>query len=421
MSRLEAAAPAAMTAGKTTGEWGRNWPVLLPSLAGITLAGVNGYTLGVMIPPLEQEFGWSRAAISLGPLIISAMGLFGAPIVGIAIDRFGPRRIAIIGVMVYCCALAFVSTTGSDIASWWLHWAILGVGTMFILPTVWATAINSLFVVHRGKALAVALCGTGLCAAIVPIVTQMLIAGYGWRGAYVGLALLGAAIVLPLVLVFFRGTADIAAKPGQTAAPQSLPGLTAREGFRAPSFYLLSGAVLLFGFSSIALTVNSVPVLRSHGFDAATAAAIAGLIGIGSISGRLGGGFLLDLFDAKKVAAAAALLPSITVALFMAFPGSLAPVAIGALLLGLSAGAEVDACAYLAARHFGLRSFGTLFGAINGIVLFGAGVAPLAANYAYDVTGTYHSVLIALVPISAAAAALFMALPRYPEWPEQGA
>lgn len=399
-----------------SGEW-RHWPVLLPSVAGITLAAVNGYSLGVMIGPLEREFGWSRTAISIGPLIISCMGLVGGPLVGLGIDRFGPRRIAIIGVLAYCCALAFVSTAGGDVSSWWTRWAILGVGAMFVAPTVWTAAINSLFAVHRGKALAFALCGTGLSAAFVPIVTNALITAYGWRGAYVGLALLGAGIVLPLVLFFFRGAADAArAKSAEANPAAALPGLNAREGFKSAAFLKLASAVLVFGVGSIALTVNAVPVLRTQGFDAATAAWLAGLIGIGSIAGRLGGGFLLDHFDAKKVAAAAALSPLLTVALFLLFPGSVAPVAIGALFLGLSAGAEVDACAYLAARHFGMRSFGTLFGAINGLVLFGAGIAPLAANYAYDQTGTYHYMLVSVVPLGILAASLFLALSRYPDW-----
>lgn len=407
-----------MTAGPSgTGEW-RHWPILLPSVAGIMLAAVNGYSLGVMIEPLEQEFGWSRTEISIGPMIISFMGLIVAPIVGGGIDRFGPRRIAIIGVVIYCCALAFVSTAHGDIWSWWLRWALLGVGSMFVLTTVWAAAINSFFSVHRGKALAFALCGTGLSAAVTPLVTDMLIKGYGWRGAYVGLAALGAIIVLPLVLWFFRGASDTRRADAKAPLADSTPGLGLRDGLTAPAFVKLAAAVLLFAISSIALTVNAVPVLRSQGFDTSTAAWMAGLIGIGSIIGRLGGGFLLDRFDAKKVAAAAAVCPVMTVVLLTLFPDSVGAVAVGVLFLGLSAGTEVDACAYLAARHFGMRKFGTLFGTINGVVLFGSGIAPVVANYVYDVTGTYFYLLLSVVPIILVAASLFLMLGRYPDWSE---
>ncbi|MDB5726278.1 MAG: hypothetical protein JWQ16_3032 [Novosphingobium sp.] len=399
------------------GEWRQHWPMLMPCVVGIMMAAVNGYSLGVIMGPLERETGWSRTEISMGPMIISVMALFAAPIVGSGIDRFGPRKVAIIGTVIYCSALAFVATASGDIMSWWTRWAILGLGTMFVLPTVWTAAINSLFSANRGKALAIALCGTGLSAAVVPVLTNAMIQWNGWRGAYIGLAMISAAIVLPLVLLFFRGATDVTAHSSKPLVPaEALPGLTRREGFRSPSFLKLAGAVLLFGITSCALTVNAVPVLISEGLDASTAAWIATLIGLGSIAGRLGGGFLLDHFNANKIAAGGSFAPVVTVVLFIAFPGSELALAAGLLILGLSAGTEVDACSYLAARHFGMRSFGALFGAINGLVLFGAGMAPIAANMVYDFTGNYHAVLISVAPLSLMAGILFLALGRYPDF-----
>ena len=79
------------------------------------LSGLHGYSLGVMIVPLEQELGWTRAQISAGPLIISCIGLFAGPVVGLGIDRIGPRPIAIAGVLSTCSAIAFLATTTSDV------------------------------------------------------------------------------------------------------------------------------------------------------------------------------------------------------------------------------------------------------------------------------------------------------------------
>ncbi len=83
-------------------------------------------------------------------------------------------------------------------------------------------------------------------------------------------------------------------------------------------------------------------------------------------------------------------------------------------IIGLSVGAEVDACAYLAARHFGLRNFGALFGAINGVMLFTNGLAPMIANYVYDVTRSYHIFLWSTLPLCSAAAILFLSIGAYP-------
>lgn len=399
-------------------EWRRHWTVLIPCAAGITLVSVHTYSLGVMIGPLEQEFGWSRTQISVGSLIIAFIALLIGPLVGIGIDRYGPRRIGLLGVLFYCIALAAVATTSRDISSWWVRWIVLGIASMFIMPTVWTAAINGFFDKSRGMALAIALCGTGVAAAFVPSLSHSLIEGYGWRGAYVGLAATCFLATAPLIYFFFRGPADHQPGVGRPdgGRPTMLVGLSAREGLTSPSFLKLAGAALIFAVAASTLTANAVPVLLAQGFERATAAAMAGLIGVGSIIGRLCGGYLLDRLDAKKVAAASVIAPVVTVTIFLTLPGALWPAAIGCFVLGLSVGTELDACAYLAARYFGMRSFGTLFGTINGLLLFGNGVAPVAANYVYDVTDSYHLVLMAISPACVLAAVLFALLGRYPDF-----
>ena len=395
-------------------EW-RHWMVIMPSLAGMMLSGLYGYSLGVMLVPLEQEFGWTRAQIAIGPLIVSCIALVAGPLVGMAIDRVGPRPIAMAGVVLTCCAVAFLSTATSGIESWWLRWVLLGLAVTMIAPTVWTTAINSLFDRNRGKALAIVLCGTGLIAAIAPPLTNGLVEAHGWRTAYVLLAAGAGAVVLPLVLAFFRSAKD--RNGASEAGPaQALTGLTAREGFRSAIFYKLAIAFFIFGTGAIAMTTIVVPLLRSKGFGAAEAAAMAGLVGVGSIAGRVAGGFLLDWIDASKVAAVSVLAPVLSSLLLIALPGSAIQAMAACLLLGLAVGTEVDACAYLAARHLGMRSFGSLFGTINGLLLFGAGLAPVLANHVYDLTRSYDPVLWGLIPMCGFSALLFLLLGRYPDF-----
>ena len=397
--------------GPGFGELRSHWRVLPPCMIGIMLCSTHGYSLGVMIPSLEREFGWARAEISLGMMIISLIALFAAPTVGMAIDRFGPRRIALSGILVFSFGLAMLSQA-SDLASWLLLWVLLAVGNMMILPTVWTKAINYYFDRNRGIALAIALCGTGIAATCVPALTHVLIESHGWRGAYIGLGAVGAALTLPVAWLLFRMPDG---GPAATAAnTPPVTGLSAREGLLQPRFLKLAGATLLFSVTICALTTNLVPVLLSRDLTPATAAGIAGLLGIGSITGRLVGGLLLDRFDAARVAAASVAMPVVTVALLLAFPGP-AVAAAACLILGLAVGTEVDCCAYLAARHFGLKSFGTLFGAMNGLMLFGNGIAPVLANHVYDVTHSYDIVLWAQVPACLGTMLLFLLLGPYPD------
>lgn len=398
-----------------TSELRRHWRVLPPSLAGITLCAVHGYSLGVMIAPLEAEFGWSRAAISGGLFIIAMLALVCAPLTGHAVDRFGPRRIALTGVVIYCVLLSMLSLATGDVWTWWLLWGLVGIGNMLILPTVWTKAINARFDKARGIALALALCGTGLAAAVVPVLGQWLVSGWGWRGAYVGLAALGFLLAFPLAWFLF----DPPAAPGTPKAeppPEYDQGVSAADGYRMASFFKLAGAIWLFSLMICALTTNAVPVMLAQGLTPATAAATAGLVGIGSITGRLLGGYLLDRFDAATIAAISVLMPIGTVGLLLGFPGSTAAAAAAALVLGLAVGTEVDCCAYLAARHFGTKAFGALFGTMNGLMLFGNGIAPVVANHVYDVTLSYDLVLWAQIPGCILTAALFLWLGPYPRF-----
>ena len=399
-------------------EWRRSWTVLIPSLAGIILCAVHGYSLGVVIPSLEREFGWSRTEITSGPLIISLIALLVAPLVGLSIDRWGPRRIALVGVVLFCSALAFTSTATSNVFSWWLRWALLGFANMFILPTVWTTAVNSLFEKNRGMALAIALSGTGVCAAVVPSLTNYLVEQGGWRHAYIGLGLISFIVVAPAVIFLFHGATDRARaknRSGGLAAPTPIiAGMAPGRGLRSTTFLKLAGAVLVFTMAGSGLTANAVPILRAQGIDGATAAGLAGLIGIGSIIGRLGGGYLLDRFDAKKVAAISVATPIAPMLMFLLLPQVPWIAGLGCFIIGLSVGTEVDAAAYLAARHFGMRSFGTIFGSINGVMLFINGLAPIGASYVYDMTTSYDLALWLGIPISLTASVLFLLLSPYP-------
>lgn len=401
-----------MSPSQSPSEWRSHGTLLLPCLAGISLVSVHGYSLGVMMSPLEQEFGWSRAEISSGNMVIALVSFFLSPLVGVMIDRVGPRPIAVTGVIAYCAILASFSTISDDIVSWVMRWGILGLASTMILPTVWMTAINGVFDRNRGKALAIALLGTGLSAAFVPSLANMLMGEFGWRGAYIAMAAIMGVIVLTLVLLFFFGATD--RRVGKAGATATLPGLTLRAGLRSRAFIRLTTAVFVFGVTSLALTINAVPILETRGFGRTVAAGIAGLLGIGSIIGRLGGGLLLDRIDAKKVAAASVFAPILSISLLLLAPGTSAVAAIAMLLLGLALGAEVDACSYLAARHFGMRSFGSLFGTIIGFTVFGTGMAPVLANYIYDLTGSYDPFLWGTLPLCLFSSLLFLSLGRYP-------
>src|SRR6202008_1871909 len=163
---------------------------------------VYGYSTGVMIAPLQAEFGWSRTQISSGPAVVAIVGVVLSPFMGMAIDRFGPRQVALVGVVLVSVALAMLSATSGNIWSWRVHWFLLSIAGLFVTFTVWTSAIARLFNAARGIAMAVAMCGVSIGALITPMMAYVLVEQFGWRLAYIGLAASWGALAATLVYFF---------------------------------------------------------------------------------------------------------------------------------------------------------------------------------------------------------------------------
>jgi MFS family permease len=400
-------------------EWRDHWPVVLSSAAGVALGSIHMYSLGVMIAPLEEEFGWSRTQITSGMVITSLFSILFSPLMGMLIDRIGPRRIALTGVSFYFCTVLLLSRATSEIYTWWSMWTLLGISLLFIKPTVWVTAISSLFSSSRGMALAFILSGTGISSLLTPMLAYYFTEHYGWRSAYVLLACVWALPVLPLIYFFFTSSLDSHRRSSKTVTSKIpvLSGITAAMGFRSLTFYKLAIASLLMAVASVSLVVNLVPILTSKELPRATAVAIAGIVGISQVTGRLLAGYLVDRCEARIVAAICVLLPVSTSLVLLLFPISAPAAVIAVVILGLCAGGELDAAAYLASKHFGMLNFGTLFGAITGVMTLGVGMGPVLASFVYDLTGSYNLVLWAVIPLAMVASYLFWSLGSYPNFP----
>lgn len=403
-------------------EWKRNWTVVLAASAGMSLAALSTSSFGVMVIPIEQDLGWTRTEISTGPTLIAAVVFALSTFLGSVIDRIGPRKIGLAAVLIICGALAMMSQIGASLWAWWAIWAAVGLGSA-VMPTVWLKPVSTNFVHGRGLAIAVVLCGTGLSSFVVPSLANRLVEAYGWRLAYLGLAGIWCAFVLPLVLLFLRNGAQagpLAPSESEKAPAAPLVGLTAREGFTSFKFYRLLLAVWCSTFFSTALVLNLVPVLRSTGLAGATAASIAGLAGF-SIVGRFASGWLLDRFNASWIAALASLIMILLPGSLLIFPSSVPAAMAAVFVFGLMGGALLPSIAYLTSRHMGPRSFGTFYGTINAVNSIGVGLGPLLANVLYDRTGSYGMTMWAAMPMFAIGAGLFLSLGRYPVLEAPGA
>lgn len=398
-------------------EWKKGWPLVLATFFGVVLGAVYIYGIGLFIQPLEKEFGWSRAQITGGMTIVSIVSVFGAPFVGVLIDRWGPRRFALVGSLLFCAAIAGLSLAGPAIESWWALWVGIALAVLVMSPTLWSAAVSSRFTRSRGLALAVVLTGTGLASSVLPALANMLIASFGWRSAFLALAGGCAAVVFPLMFFFFHDARDQARRTSKipAGAAVDLPGWTLREGLHRRQFYQLVLAALITTGVVVAFAVHLVPLLGTYGMQRTDAAKLAGLLGIMSVIGRLTVGHLLDRMPGTRVGAVSVLLPVGAALALLIAPGSTTGAAIAIAFLGLAIGGEYDAIIYLSTRYFGLRNYGALFGYVASALQIGVGVGPLLAGAVYDGTGGYTAFLIAVIPLCVIASLMLLTLGRYPD------
>jgi len=126
---------------ESTGKSPQDWLVVFTSTLALAVSVTHVYSTGLFIVPIETEFGWSRAQITAGLAVVSVISVVFAPFVGMVVDRIGSRRIALPGMILYCTALALLSTTTQSIWHWWAMWGLLAFGWPQ-LPGVSSNAVD---------------------------------------------------------------------------------------------------------------------------------------------------------------------------------------------------------------------------------------------------------------------------------------
>lgn len=389
---------------------------ILPVVAalGYATSVIHIYGLGPYIEPIQEAFGWSRTQVTSGLTIATVINAVFCIAIGMLVDRIGPRTVGLVGVLLTTGAFALLGTATGEQANWILLWGMLAFATLPVQATIWTSAVASRFATSRGMALAVTLSGASLAATVFPLLATWLIDTYGWRTAFAVEGGIWVAITFPLLLLFFRGARDVKSAEQQEATSMAAPltGVSAAEGLRSLVFARLFVASVLFTFTIIALVVHFIPILTNAGTERLAAASVASLIGISSVVGRLGTGYLLDHFRASRVGAVIFLLPILAcVLLLQGGPNALAQSA-AAIVIGLTLGSEIDVIVYLTTKHFGLKNFGTIYGGLLTALSIGTAFGPLAAAAVYDHSGSYVPFLLLTIVFMAGSSLALASLPQ---------
>ena len=393
-------------------------------------AGFYWLGFGVFFLPLAVEFNTNRTTLA-GAMAIAQLegGLLG-PIDGYLVDRFGPRRMMVIGISIMGVGFILMSMVDSLFMFYTVYLLLISLGMSVGIRVPAIVAPTNWFVKKRGMALGITTSGVGIGGIFVPMLGWLII-NLGWRPTAViaGLGIL--AIGLPLSIVMRHKPEQYGMLPdGQKMAPVATPKTNVSqdqsfkadqelpdeedtevsygmiEALRTPVFWFLS---IVFGLRQLiigAIGLHQVPFLIDIGIDPQMAATVLGMTAIASIMGRLGFGWLADRIPKRFVmastiglaASGAFILANVTMWWHLIF---------FVLVYGVGWGGGATLMSVVRAEYFGRRAFGTISGMMDFVQMFGLVLGPVFAGFVYDLTNSYY-VAFMIFTISGALASAMM-------------
>jgi sugar phosphate permease len=402
------------------------WTVAAVTFVVLLVAAGIRSTPGVLLVPLEEEFGWSRASISAAVAVnLVLYGLIG-PFAAAVINRFGVRRTlatALVALATGVGLTAIMRERWQLVLLWGL---VVGTGTGFTAIVLGATLVNRWFASRRGTVLGALTASTATGQLVFLPVLASLAVGYGWRAPVLlmaGLALLTAPLAALLIRDFpsdvglapYGGTERDAVVVSSATHPAraALDGL--RDGLRSGEFRLLAGTFFICGASTNGLVgTHLIPACADHGIPAVAAAGLLAAMGVFDLVGTTASGWLTDRWDSRKLLGWYYGLRGLSL---FALPTALAGPAPArwafAIFYGLDWVATVPPTARLAADAFGRERVGIMFGWIVAAHQLGAATAAWGAGAARSALGDYQPAFLAAGALCLVAAGIFLR-PRAP-------
>lgn len=382
------------------------WIVFAAASIVFLSAGTFFYGFSLLVGPLTEEFGWSRASISIGFSLRTELGGIAAPVVGFAVDRMGVRRITLVGVVIVAVGLVMMSRMES-LLFFYLAVIVIAIGMSGTGGATASAVISHWFRRQRGRALGFMTLGGG-AGGLFAIIFAWLVSEFGWRDALVIIAVMDLVLCLPLALSIRNRPGDIGLEAdggaGDLPAPGSdaprvvteAPEITTAQALRSSMFWRMALVFGLSNFATTAVIVHQVPFLEEQvGFsETAAAASITVMIAI-SIIGRLGFGGAADRFSATVVMAVGLGFTATGLLMFSVITEPWQAV-FPLFFFGIGFGSAIPLRSVLQAEHFGLRAFGAIQGMIMTVTTFLAFVGPVMAGFMYDATESYRLAFLVL-------------------------
>ena len=412
------------------------WVISAPFLAAMLTVGSGQYAFGLLIPPLEQEFGWTRTQINLS-LSFTAVGSFVAPYLGYIMDRHGAKNILVVSM-----ALIVVSYLLRPMMTELWHWyalsfiQYLGFSGASILPA--GRLVGIWFQRSRGRVMGITLMGNNFGGITFPQLTTLalgmswhwaFISLSPWQGTYLLFGVIGILMTVYALIVVreFPTRAQMRRRDNEEDAPSDdapvvLTGWTLKESLRTKAFYAITVAMMLGSLTYTGVLTQVAAHLTDEGVSPGAAAIALSLLAGCGMTGKLVMGLLADWITARYALMIDLLGQSGFLVLLTYFAGqsiSLHMFAPGAALplvwvfvgcFGFFLGAFGALTPLIVQDAFGVRFYGSIMGIMSITMGVSSFLGPILAGWSFDATGSYRVAFLLIAALFfTGAVSLFMA------------
>ncbi len=357
--------------------------------------GIVYYGFPVFYPSFVESLGFTRAQVTQGFLYgFIVVGLAFGFLAGVLIDRFGPRRVILLGIGFVGLSLIFMGRM-THLWQYYLLCITEVIGYVLTGPIPNQVLIANWFRAKRGRAMGYAYLGLGLGGAASPPLIGWLIESFGWRRGIETVGFVILLILFPVAVWVTRSSPrelglwpDGVADPEGQSTPAAIPSFNVRDAVRSSNFWLiLAGTTLTIGAIG-AVTQHIILFLKDQEFSTAQATRLASSILISSLAGRVIVGYFADRYSKKNVMALFYLVLGLSIPMLFLAPHRAALWGFAAVF-GFAMGADYMLIPLVTAECFGLAALGKLLALIIMAYSLGQWFAPWLAGKIFDTYGSY--------------------------------
>ncbi len=383
--------------------------------------------VGLWVKALEMHFGWSRAqltgAFSLAQLEGSILG----PLLGYLIDRLGPRRMVLIGLVVTGLGFVLFSRT-NNLLTFYVSYSLIMLGTAAGTWLPLMTVVNRWFIRKRGLAMAVAAEGSPLGGLLLlPVLAWAITPShFGWSTTALWIGIVFLALAFPITRFIRERPEDygeradgdpspnasmsqieVVRTPPRDIGSRDQPDFTASQAIRTSAFWLITFGHAFSSLLFATLTVHLVPMLTDQGMSLQSSAYVFSvMMGVAAVF-QLIGGYIGDRMETRVAVAAFGFIQAagFTVAVFVQ---SMPMAILFAVLFGAGFGGRNPLTVAIRAEYFGPSAFATITGLSSAPMYLFMLAAPLFAAFIFDTQGSYMIAWLILGGLGSMSGVLFL-------------